>query len=611
MVLADVVISEKFLQSKGRPQEWNTIDDLYRASVLVDFWPNGKPKAHLSMPVVLEVVETILPQAHLSFFSDKQPFLLTAKGKTTPAAARTAAKVLSWALKCAGFKEEIRKMLKCCLLYGFCVGKWGWRAGSKKQKVYKRGADGIEAHTSDVDMSEPTFDYVELRNILVDASLRSHDIRNSRFVVQQSFVTAEDLDEMREQFDNIPSRAALREILARKDEPTTDSMRGTKEQPSRDLQAERQGAETSIDPLKQPLELLEYWTKDRVITVLQRKIVIRNEENEFDRLPFVSCSFIDVLGSAYGFGLGKLLEGEQKFQIGTINAWINALSLTLSPAFHRKKGLTPASQTIELGPGKVVNDDGDLTPIPMVNITEQSLLAVQTSEARSRQRVGANFGAEMPTQAMRTAEGVHEFTAGLQVRLQYFVENFSDLVFVPVLESFICLAKDHLTPEEINSILTDEDGKVFEGEILEVYNGYYGIEALSSTKMAARRAMASMVPMLMQLVSAQPVQDSLVLQGKKVDYKELLDQLLDLSGWDAPGLITDMSPADQQRAAMGNPAMMKMAADKAKMDQQQQNTLEQIEATGTARAGVQVVRHVLDESKAPEPQSPLPTRTDK
>jgi len=608
MVLADASIAEKFLQSKGRPQEWNTLDELYRASVKIDKWPNGQPKAHLSMPVVMEVVEMILPQSHLAFFSDKQPFLLTAKGKTTQAAARAAAKVLVWAIKCAGFKEEIRKMLKSCLLYGFCVGKWGWRSGTKPQKVYKRGAEGIESHTTDVDMSEPTFDYVDLRNVLVDPALRSHDIRNSRYVIQQSFITAEDLDELREEFDNIPSRDALRKILAAKEEPTTDSLRGSKEQPSRDLQAEQQGVETSIDPLKQPLELLEYWTKDRVIVVLQRKIVLRNEENEFDCLPFVSCSFIDVLGAAYGFGIGKLLEGEQKFQIGTINAWVNSLSLVMSPAFHRKKGLTPGSQTIQIGPGTVVNDDGDLTPLPIQNITDQAMLAVQSSEARSRRRVGANFGSDMPTQAMRTAEGVHEFTAGLQVKLQYFVENFSDLVFLPALESFICMAKDRLTPDEINAILTEEDGKAFEGEILEVYNGYYGLEALSSTKLAARRAMAAMLPMLMQLVSAQPVQDSLALQGKKIDYAELVNQMLDLSGWDAPGIVVDMSPADQQRAAMSNPAMMKMMAEKQKMDQQQQNTLEQIEATATGRAGVQVVRHILDESKAPEPQAPLPTR---
>src|SRR5581483_2695084 len=105
----------------------------------------------------------------------------------------------------------------------------------------------------------------------------------------------------------------LRMILAANAAQTQDSLQGAKSNAWRDLQAEKDFTPTSADPLAQPLEVLEYWTDDRVITVLNRVIVIRNEPNEFGRKTQVSCAFVDVLGSAWGFGIAKLLSGEQRF----------------------------------------------------------------------------------------------------------------------------------------------------------------------------------------------------------------------------------------------------------------------------------------------------------
>lgn len=610
LVLRDVEKSQTFLQTKNRVTEWEDIDDLFAAKVRTKKWPNGKKRSHLSMPVVLEVIETLLPQIHLSFFSDKQPFLLTAKGKTTQAGARAAAKVLKWAIKASGFKEEIRKIEKSCLQYGMGIGKWGGQVCKDRKKEYKKGEDGgVEAHISEELSWKPLFEWVDVRRALADPALRSHDIRNGNFSIFQKFVTADDLDDLRDSYDNVPTREQLKVILATKGEPTEDSLRATKTQGNRELQAEKDGTETSSDPLKQPLELLEYRSGERCIVVLQRKIVLRNDFDADDG-GLLSCAFIDVLGSFYGFGIGKLLEGEQKFQVGTANAWIDGLSLTLDPMWHRKKGLTPRTQPIETSPGGVTNDDGELAPLPMQNITDQALIAIQGSEARSRRRVGANFGAEMPTQAMRTAEGVHEFTAGIQVRLQYFVENFSDLVFIPALEALLGACKDNLTPDDINRILSEEDGEAFKGNILEFYNCDVSLEVLTSTKLAARRAMAAMLPMMVQLFSAEPVQDSLALQGKKVDYAELMAQWVDLTGWDMPGVITDMTPADQQRMMMQNAALMKAQAAAQQQAQKHQDDLELEEQKGDMRAANTVVRHMLDSDKQEnQPQKPLPNRS--
>src|SRR5882724_5213044 len=89
LVLGDVQLAEQFVQSHNMPLDWNTSDEAFRAAPIMRTWNDGKkPRSALSMPVVMEATEKLMPPLLLSFFSDKQPFLLKPLGKTTPQAAR-------------------------------------------------------------------------------------------------------------------------------------------------------------------------------------------------------------------------------------------------------------------------------------------------------------------------------------------------------------------------------------------------------------------------------------------------------------------------------------------------------------------------------------------
>lgn len=604
IVIQDTQLAEAYLLNKAFPQEWDRVDDLYRAWVAPKNWPNSNlPKASLGMPLIMEVIETLMPQLHLAFFSDETPFLLTPKGKTTPLAARAMSKVLGWALKEADFKEEMRLAEKCAVQYGTGVVKYGWQTAVKTRKTYSKDDQNpgkVKHEIEEYEVTKPTIEWVELRNLLVDPHCRRHDIRTAKYVVHQSFVTAEDLDVLRDNgYDGIPTREQLKEILASGGEQATESLEANKLQSYRDNQAEVQAQKSSADPLAHPLEILEYTSADRVITVLQRKIVIRNEANDFGEINFRSCAFIDVLGAFLGFGIGKLLEGEQRFQTGVVNAWIDSLSLYLNPMWHRKKGVGPHTQNISASPGKVINDDGELNPVQKESVSFEAIQAISTSEERAHRRVGSNSGPEMPTQAMRTAEGVQQFTAGLHVRLQYFVENWANMVFVPTLEKFIELIKDNIGHEELNAILTDEEGKAFEDDIMDVYKGQYSVGVLTSTKLAARRAMAGMIPNLVQLLAAPQVLPSMAQVGKKFNFPELVEQMVELTGWDTEALVIDMTPDDLQRLKDSNPAIVKAQADQAHMSAQLQSDKELTASKGDVQAGVSVIKTLL---KHLEPQ---------
>lgn len=625
LVLQDVQIAEKYLQSKNRPTDWESSDNLYRGAIRPRVWPGTDvPRSNLPMPVVLEAVEKLMPILYLAFFSDKQPFLLEPLGKSTEEQMRANEKILLWCVSESDFKEQIRLCLKDWLLYGMTAAKWGWATEVRTKKEFKltrheetqkRQIEKVEA---EYEISHPTFDHSELRNVMFDSSLRTHDCRKGKFCVSQTFITADDLDAMREDttYKNVPTRAELAEILANHGEPAIDSMTGLKPSNYRDLQAPHQTDQSTSDPLGQPLELLEYVTDDDIIVVLQRKVIIRNDLNEFCKKNWLSCAFIDVPGSAHGFGIAKLLAGEQRFQEGVQNSWVDSLALILNPTFQLAKGIGPGTQQIKLSPGKVINESGELKPLIQQSVTKEALDAVANSEMRAARRVGANGADEMPTQALRTAEGVNSFNQEVVGRLQYEIEIFANMIFIPALQAFLEMCKNNLQPDDIDRILSEADGKVYKADILELYDSKCEISVLSSTKLAARRGAAQLLPLLLQLVGQGPVQDALTAQGKKFNFVELLEQAVSLTGWDIDSLVVDATPEEIKQYAD-----MKSSGGKAAVVQQQQQGAQQleqqkfehaqqlVEENGVARAGVQIVKHILTESgKTPEtaiPQNPF------
>lgn len=600
ILLQDVNVAETHFQSKTLSADFNLADDLFRAYVAPRNWPNTNiARSNIPMPVVMEAIETaLLPQAHMAFFSDPKPFLLEAEGGTPAEAARGMGEVVCWSIDETGFEEEIRKMLKSSLLYGQCIGKYGWKKETRVERKYKRTGGVIGHFDSEHDISCPTFEHVDVRQVLVDPFHNNHDVRGAAYVIQQNFITADELIGLKEQgYKNVPSKAQLAVILAERAEATKDSLQTNKIQSWREYQPSLPTEARSSDPLKQPLEILEYWTDDRVITVLQRCIVIRNEENEFGEKPYFSCSFIDVLNSFWGMGVAKMLEGEQKLQTGVLNAYVDSLNLILNPAWLRKKGLGTTSQNVVVGPGRIVNEE-ELEPLKMESVSEEALTAIQASEARATRRVGANYGPEMPTQAMRTAEGVQAFTSGVQVRLQYFIENFASLVYIPAIRSFIQLAKDNLSEEQANKVIHSQSGAQYSGsDILDLYNGVYSVDVLSSTKLAQRRSMAQMVPLMMQMLGQPAVQQSMVGQGKKLDYVAFIEEVGDITGWPLEDLIVAATPQEQQQTMIAmNPQLGKAMADNQREDVKHKNAIEQIKEKGEVQASNLTLKHVMDEA---------------
>jgi hypothetical protein len=603
IALSDVSTAISYFQSKGLlPAGVDLADDLIRAYVKPRLWSDGKPRASMPMYVVLEAVEKIMPTLYMAMFGSGkvQPFLVTPQGKTTDAAARAKGKVLYWAVKQAGLKEQIRLSLKTCLSYGFCAGWTGWESKNVKKRIYEKGKDNkVKGTWKEVPMNLPTYENVPLKNFGFDPRCIEQNVHTGAgYVYKQAMISANDLQWMREDtehYKNIPSDEELREILSAKNEPTEDSLSTQKRAVWREFQAELDSQATSKDPLEQPLEYIEYVTADRVIGVLQRKLCIRNQENERNKLPARSCAFVDVLGSAWGFGVARLLSGEQRFQVGIACNWVDGLSLTLNPMYQILKGIGGVgTQNIPVSPGKVMNLGGELKVLEAPDITAPAMAAIESSEARAVKRVGANGGADLPHQALRTGTGVQALTGDVVQRLQYFLEIFISNIYLPVLEEFLELCYDHLQPEQINHILTEEGEKAWEGDIIDVYNAQVDIDVLGGANLMAKYAAAQLVPQFLQLMSAGPVAEQLDTQGIYFDFANYTEDIAQLMGIDPDVYFKQMTPEMKQVRDARNQAAIKAAADTQLQDQKHQDALSEINEKGTVNAGVAIVKKAAE-----------------
>lgn len=649
LVTQDTQHAEGYILSTGWPSEWARYEQLYMAHVPSVRWEGTTiERAHLGVPLVYEHVESILPQVILGFFGTGDAFEADPRPGTAMEAARASQSILSWDLDVAGFREEFRLFTKQVLIYGTGIAKVGYTKETKRGFKYVRKGPQHKAvptvtptGTSLVpnDKAEytqqpfekvwlhPTFEALDVRHVLVDPGLRVPDIRKARYVIHRLYLNAKQLDALRDQPGyNIPTREKLLELGLPPKETATPSLIeiGSPLDVDREFRTQTplspmysaqspvpRYKEASVNPLDHPLEVLEYWTKDNVYTVLQRQLVIRKAQNEFGEIPFRSCFFSDLPNMFYSFGIARIVGNEQRLQQGVINTFLDDLALCLNTPFIRKRGANVPTQQLRMRPGGVIDTDdaegvGLLQRQPLV-MEVQAVLAA--SDARAQRHTAASemvVQGSMPSSkssVTRTATGVQALTSGTGSRLQYLIENLADQVLIPTLELFQKMNKLYLQPDDVRTIL-GELNDAYDGDPMEVVNAEMDFEIKAGARIQTRRMLGQFLPMFYQFFLQEPVIQGLQMQGKKLNMDELANMLFDVSG--APNrsaVIQTMNPDDEARMAAQNPAIQQIMAQSALNNQKLENQKQTIEEQNIGRAGQHIIKAMVDKASADgEPQ---------
>jgi len=647
LVIQDTQRAEKFIMARLWMSEWRVAKSLYEAPVKVEYWRDTLvPRASNPFPLSAQHVRAILDASMPALFPANPPFDIEPNPGVPRQVARAWEPIIGYQLRRIGFKGQVRLVAKDALVFGTGIGKWGWEEYTRKVTRYVRAvppqeipspvkggrptvvhteeSDKLDAIDGDEQVSRPFFCRVEINHILVSPGLREPNIQKAQYVVHRMYPTIRDLNRLRD-FEGyeIPSEEELKRLVEQPAEqaPSSAVENEATAYPAQGHRPTPRYIDESADPLEHKLELLEHWTEDRVVAVLQRKVVIRNEANPFGVIPFVSCYWDDIPGTFYAFGVPRRIGSVQTHIQGLRNLRLDDINLNLQNVWLEVRGSNIGAQPFKIYPGcrlKVDNADG-LKPLIKQPVLGEAWREEMVLVADAEKTTGANeqlVQGAMPAQGRsslgRTATGAGIMGSASSARVQSFVNVVADQVMLPVFYAFMHMDRERLDPSTMRKIL----GKTLyedlesnhEGDLLVDMCNTADIEftMLAGTDIGAKRAMAQMLPLQMQLLMQPAVQQGLSDSGYKPNWLEFARRAEEVSGWKSQeDLFIPITPQDMQRRMMMNPEMIKGKLTQARLAQLHQNNMQlkqlenqgkiqQIDAKGLAGAGEEIITRAIE-----------------
>lgn len=653
LVVQDTARAEKFVMSRLWLTEWRIAKAIYEAAVRQEFWRDTQvPRASNAFPLAAQHVRSILDQTMEGLFPENPPFAAEPSEGTPRQSARAWEAVLAYQFRQVSFKQQLRLIAKDCLIFGTGIAKWGWEKYPVKRRVYVRaqgatvisgaakGLPNQKIYTEESDeldemeftemVSKPFFHRCEINHVLVAPGLRMPDIRRAAYVVYRDYITIRDLNKLRD-FEgyNIPSEEELK-LLAMPPEEHAPSSAVESEATTYPAQGHRAAPRYMDDtenPLDHKLEVLERWSKDSVMVVLQRKKIIRNENNELGEVPFLSCYWDDIPGAFYAFGIPRRIGSVQTHIQGLRNLRLDDINLNLQNVWLEKQGTNLTGQPIRMYPGarhKVTDPEG-IKPLMKQPILQEAWKEEAVLVADAEKTSGANellVQGAMPekgrTSMGRTAGGAGILAGASSSRIQSFGNVISDQVTIPLLYSFLHMNRRMLEPKVIRKIvgksLWEDLESSHDGDLLVDMCNSADLEfqMVAGTSLAARRAMASALPLEMQMYMAPAVQSGLAAANLKVNWLELSRRMEQATGWRSyDDVIVPLTQEEIKQRSMSSPDMVKAQATQQRIaqlhrnnmeieDKQHTNKLQQIDAKDLADAGKQVIVKAIERQAVKE-----------
>ena len=623
---------------------WNSSRDLYNSLYTPNFWPGTQMEsASVNFFTVATAVNGINPQILAGLFYENPPFIAQERPGTTSQAARAVAALLGYQLEDVNFREELRLGCMNFLLFGTAIFQEGWEKYTKQRKIVKRknppvtikspipGAppttitdDELEVEVIEEVIDRPTFEHiVNLREILVDPGLEVPDIRKAKYVIRRRYMTWEDLDRLRDREGyNIPSREKLLELFLPPVEPVeSNPQQEGGRSPLYDARADSPWEKTTVDPFQQPLEVLERWDNNTYIVVLQKKLVIYNDKNVYGKIPFLSIGWWDSPGQFWSMGLGRTIGTEQRVQTGITNLVMNIANLKLNAPMVRVKGKSVPTQSIRVGPNRMIEVDnqGDIQPLKFGDPVVEAAQLFQMSQSRVGEVSGNNPVSSSPaghSNMARSSAGAQGLLQSSSNVVSEAVDKIANQVIVPFLYDMQEMNQMMLPPSQLNFIMSEELKHEYVengGDLIDILNARVKFSILAGSKMQTRRNMAQGLPMLSQFLSNPEILQQLAVEGKKVDVNEVVRMWFEASDWrNINDVIVPMTAEDKQRLQQQSQggAIQQKAQTQAQLEQQKfQQKQILLDSENTARAARDVLREGFKHAVEPEELTGEPSAT--
>jgi hypothetical protein len=650
LVIDDAARADNFINVNQWASGWTLTDIIYQSPATQSVFDGGNVgQANVPKFILSNHISTIVPKVMGGIFYEDPPFMLRPLPDTTNDDIRAKTALYSQQLSFMKFEQEVERTVTQMSLFGTGIMKWGYseyhvktkkrvRTGERetienpdgtKKLIDNAKSDQFEIKREDKLVSHPWIKFCDIRTVLVDPGCRVGDIRQAKWVVYRDYATYEDLDRLRDVDGyNIPDDDVLKALFFQKAsgaQPDNITMTMTEGMLGYLQHAVPRSYKTSSDPQNNPMEILERWDADKVIVVLSyegHNILIRNEENPYAKIPFLSANWRDIQDSFYGQGLGLLIGSEQLVEQGITNLALDLLNYGLQPTAVRKKGWnTPTqNQRWKLGGIIDVEDDVDkafkfMTMPPVPGEAWQFIQQAQTTAATAS---GANEFVEQgasasgtKTTGMRSATGASAVIQANASRLDGPTSRFTRQIFEPWMYIMDELVNDLLPTQVMREILGKKLGDDFQLDHESFRNAEVEFEALVGSKLGAKKSMAQFLPIALQMMTTPAFTKSINDGGYTFDGPAIFQSFADAAGFKfSQPLMRKFTPQEQQAYQGNQPAAIQqkqLAAQQAAQQAQFQHEKELEDMKQLGKAGAEVLRasteHALNSELTGTPSS--------
>ena len=618
LVCRSAELAKAFIQNRQWTLLWRDADMLFQSPRPMTVYENTYVlEPNVQRFTVAKVCNAVVPQLYKGLFYDDPPMLIRPRPGTSQKVVDAKTSLYSYILDECRFKNHTKWGLEQMAHLGTGIFKWGY--DWKEIETVKRTATVRHVDTPNPDGSTtretfpvdqppaitrtvkivpmPFFEHRPLNRVLVDPQLEVSDIREARWVIDIRYMDWYQFMDLKKAIAGAKDDGEDGLVIDGWTFPSDAQLNSMWDgQPGQQLQdldmmtqvrgvvfhAEEINAQSSPDPRRTKLEVMEYWDSGRKILVLNKEKVIYTGENEFKKIPFLSSNWWNRPRAFYGMGLGLIVGQNQRVDQGTINSILKILSYGVNPIYLRNRDDNAPTQTIRTGIGKIlsVTDteksykllESPKVPSDIWSAMKENEAATESSSGADQTLVqGSSAG---PRAGMgRSATGANLMAGASATRLDGPLDNFIEQVFKPFIGVIDMLTFTVMSDFAIMHILGKKEGDDFlkNFSVQEFHDAQIEFEVLAGASLAAKRTMAQSMVMLTQILDNPNIQSMLAEAGKKINMEPILDMWMEASEWkNKNDIITDMSPDDIKRRDANSKAALQAQAMQAKQQGDQQ-----------------------------------------
>lgn len=520
-VLQDFYYYERERQTTER--RWRLNDALYCSYVEPRYWPNTKLlRSNLGSGIVSEQVEAAYAMLCQSLFTQPEYFSVEADVGGDPKAARAQGAYLDYAFNYPTL--------------GQLSAECEYKNSAKDQLIYGAGFLKVEFNS---DTKLPFITRKDPRNIYIDPALPGPFIGRSRALIERTFLTIEEIESFRgDKRMKIPSREELWTLS--QGLTKTDGDRGKEFKEFLHGNSYSVGtSDNSPVPANKRIELLQYYTKNSVIWVLNRRVVIYRDTNIYGFIPYALIPCYVFTSSPYSLSIADVQESNHRYLEALVNARLDQVTLNLFPPRAVPRGFMFSPQMQTWGPGSMyqMEEPEKFNAINPPDVTQNIFQEIGFIQNSADRRTGINSmlsGQPSPSNANRTASGVNSQLQGSAIRLYPIIDNFENYGIIPTVWMALEMAKIHLSsmdriPGALRSEQNPEEVQFIQISA-EAFKAPTRVRARAASKMLSRDRLAQMYQFVAQNVMNGQVIGMLNQSGQTVDFTELIQMLMDATG---------------------------------------------------------------------------------